>query len=113
MINLTGTGAKIVYASTIVAALVTFVTARDSLEPVFPATREYARELVQRVVDSNAQQLQGINRSLLQQSLDAATRELVDYSIKAKTDPDPLIAQRIRQLEDDIQAMKQELQGLQ
>lgn len=100
------------YASTIVAAVVTILTATDKIEPVFPASREYARGLVQTVIDSNAEQLQSINKNLLQQSIDAASRELIDYQIKAKTDADPLITKRIKQLELDIQQMQRELDAL-
>jgi UDP-glucose 6-dehydrogenase len=76
---------------------------------VFPASREYARALIQKVVDSNAEQLGDINSRLLDESIQSATRELFEYKLKFKDDPDPLIQTRIKQIEDKIEALQEEL----
>jgi hypothetical protein len=103
-------GGKVVAIGAIAGALVSVLVLGDKIESW--AYRPAFRYELQRVVDTNAEKLQQIDARLLEQSIEAATRELIDYQIKAKDDPDPLIAKRIKQLEDGIEAMQGELKGL-
>lgn len=93
----------------ITAALISIIAFGREVEPYMPATRDYTRAEIKRVSDSYADQLSTINTRLLEEAIQSATRELFEYKLKFKDDPDPLIQTRIKQIEDSIESMQEEL----